>query len=115
MADTGKAEELDQRRSDAEAELEKLKSEMEAMKARVRDKLLAEWPSPWKNEQIVNTKVMGRLAEDKDYKELNGKIRELALSIDEMDAQLAILRPDAEGSQPRESASRGYMPAPHQS
>ncbi|MDQ4142938.1 MAG: hypothetical protein M3198_04195 [Actinomycetota bacterium] len=111
MAENGREEELKKQLEAAEQELAKLNSEIEAMKARVRDKLVAEWPSPWKNDQIVNTKVMGRLAGDKDYRALNERVREVDEVIAGINAELATLNPQDPAFQVEDkSKAVGYMP-----
>lgn len=85
----GQQNDLEQRCKAAHEEVAELQRQMDEMRNAMREKLLAEWPSPWKNDQIVNTKVTGRLAENKEYKSLNLKIRAAEAVAEKLDAELA--------------------------
>lgn len=119
------AADLERKLEIAKQELAGLDQQMTDMKERMKEKLLKEWPSPWQNEQIVATKVKGRLTEDKDYKALVLKTRETQARIDDLEAQLRALQPGGDstlgapnpkshGYMPsieRKSQSQGYMPS----
>jgi hypothetical protein len=96
----------------AKEDLAGFQQEMTKMKERMKEKLVAEWPSPWQNEMIVETKVKGRLAEDKDYKALILKIRETETSIDQLEAKLRANQPGGDSTlgDPNPK-SHGYMPS----
>ena len=103
------AAELESKIASAKGELNTLQQQLTDMRERMKEKLLAEWPSPWQNEQIVATKVQGRLAENKDFKELIKRIRETEARIDSMEAQLRAQSGSAEDEvNPK---SQGYMPS----
>jgi hypothetical protein len=85
----GQVDDLEQRSKAAHEEIAELQRQMDQMRGEMREKLLAEWPSPWKNDQIVNTKVTGRLAENKEYKALILKIREAEAVAEKLDTELA--------------------------
>jgi uncharacterized coiled-coil protein SlyX len=113
MADlNSQAADLERKLENAKEDLAGLQQQMTKMKERMKEKLLEEWPSPWQNEQIVNTKVMGRLTEDKDYKALILKIRETEQRVDDLEARLRAQQP---GGDPTlgdpNPKSHGYMPS----
>lgn len=60
-----------------EEELEAINARMNQIKEEVTADLLATWPSPWKNESMVNAKVGGRLGSHKHFQLLLQRRREL--------------------------------------
>lgn len=60
-----------------EEELEAINARMDQIKEEVTADLLASWPSPWKNESMVNAKVGGRLGSHKHFQLLLQRRREL--------------------------------------
>lgn len=60
-----------------EEELEAINARMDQIKEEVTADLLATWPSPWKNESMVNAKVGGRLGSHKHFQLLLQRRREL--------------------------------------
>ncbi len=113
MADlNSQAADMERKLEIAKEELAGLEQQMTDMKERMKEKLLKEWPSPWQNEQIVATKVKGRLTEDKDYKALVLKTRETQARIDNLESQLRALQPGGDSTigapNPK---SQGYMPS----
>jgi hypothetical protein len=106
------AAELERKIASGKEELAGFEQQLTKMKERMKEKLIAEWPSPWQNEQIVETKVRGRLSEDKDYKALIVKIRETEGSIGKMEAQLRAHQPGGDKTlgDPNPK-SHGYMPS----
>jgi len=60
-----------------EEELEAINSRMAQIKEEVTADLLATWPSPWKNDSMVNAKVSGRLGSHKHFQLLLQRRREL--------------------------------------
>lgn len=113
MADlNSQAADLERKLEIAKDELAGLEQQMTEMKERMKEKLLKEWPSPWQNEQIVATKVKGRLTEDKDYKALVLKTRETQTRIDDLEAQLRALQPGGDKTLGAPNPkSQGYMPS----
>lgn len=63
--------------SGPEEELDAIRAKMAEIKQVVTDELLAEWPSPWRSENMVNAKVTGRLSSHKAYQTLLARTREL--------------------------------------
>jgi hypothetical protein len=112
MADlTSQAADLERKLEIAKEELAGLEQQMNEMKERMKAKLLADWPSPWQNEQIVATKVKGRLTEDKDYKALILKTRETQQRVDDLEAQLSAQRPGGDTGDKVNPKVQGYMPS----
>jgi hypothetical protein len=60
-----------------EEELEAINARMNQIKEEVTADLLATWPSPWKNESMVNAKVGGRQGSHKHFQLLLQRRREL--------------------------------------
>lgn len=60
-----------------EEELEAINARMAQIKEEVTADLLATWPSPWKNDSMVNAKVSGRLGSHKHFQLLLQRRREL--------------------------------------
>lgn len=112
MADLkSQAADLERKLEIAKDELAALVQQMNEMKERMKEKLLADWPSPWQNEQIVATKVKGRLTEDKDYKALILKTRETQQRVDDLEAQLRAHQPGGDTSSKVNPKEQGYMPS----
>lgn len=63
--------------SGPEEELAAINARMNQIKEEVTADLLASWPSPWKNESMVNAKVSGRLGSNKAFQVLLARRREL--------------------------------------
>ena len=63
--------------SGPEEELAAINARMAQIKEEVTADLLATWPSPWKNESMVNAKVSGRLGSHKFFQVLLARRREL--------------------------------------
>ena len=63
--------------SGPEEELAAINARMGQIKEEVTADLLATWPSPWKNESMVNAKVSGRLGSHKFFQVLLARRREL--------------------------------------
>lgn len=63
--------------SGPEEELAAINNRMAEIKAEVTADLLASWPSPWKNDSMVNAKVGGRLGSHKAFQLLLQRRREL--------------------------------------
>lgn len=60
-----------------EEELAAITARMDQIKEEVTADLLATWPSPWKNDSMVNAKVSGRLGSNKAFQVLLARRREL--------------------------------------
>lgn len=60
-----------------EEELAAISARMDQIKEEVTADLLATWPSPWKNDSMVNAKVSGRLGSNKAFQVLLARRREL--------------------------------------
>lgn len=58
-------------------ELAAITARMDQIKEEVTADLLATWPSPWKNDSMVNAKVSGRLGSNKAFQVLLARRREL--------------------------------------
>ncbi len=63
--------------SGPEEELEAIVARMDQLREQATADLLASWPSPWKNESMVNAKVTGRLGSNKAFQILLQRRREL--------------------------------------
>lgn len=64
--------------------MEAILAKMVEITEAVTEELLRDWPSPWKNESMVNAKVSGRLSSHKAFQTLLARRREL-------EAQLGII------------------------
>lgn len=58
-------------------ELAAIETRMGQIREEVTTELLATWPSPWKNDAMVNAKVTGRLGSNKAFQVLLARQREL--------------------------------------
>ena len=67
--------------SGPQEELDAINARMAQIKEDVTAELLASWPSPWKNESMVNAKVGGRLGSHKAFQVLLARRRELELEL----------------------------------
>lgn len=70
-------------------ELDAINARMAEIKETVTSELIRDWPSPWKNDAMVNAKVTGRLGSNKHFQVLLARRREL-------DAELGIQEPTRE-------------------
>jgi hypothetical protein len=59
------------------AELEALQARMAEIKAEVTEELIRDWPSVWRNDEMTNAKVTGRLSSHKEYQTLLARQRVL--------------------------------------
>lgn len=75
--------------SSPQEELDAVKTRMAEIKEIVTSELIRDWPSPWKNESMVNAKVTGRLSSNRHFQVLLARCREL-------EAELGIRDPSRE-------------------
>jgi hypothetical protein len=59
------------------AELEAVRTELDALRRVVAAEVDSTWTSAWKSPETVDAKVRARLAGHKEYQELRVRIREL--------------------------------------
>ena len=64
-------------RAALQEELAQVASRMSEIKEAVKEELIRDWPSPWRNEGMTNAKVTGRLGSHKEYRVLLTRQREL--------------------------------------
>lgn len=67
--------------SGPEEELEAIIAKMHEIREAVQADLLANWPSPWKGEDMVQAKVTGRLGSHKAFQVLLVRRRELEATL----------------------------------
>lgn len=69
--------ETDQSQPASADDLAATEERMAQIKAQVTEELIRDWPSPWKNDAMVNAKVSGRLGGNKEFQALLAKRRVL--------------------------------------